>query len=165
MTESFQVRLLQEPDKEVLDQVESLFIDLYEYMTKHGLSNSLTIDGARKWRTSLERTMGRLGALVIAESDNKIIGFSRGVIRLSPDHLIGEKLGFVDHTFVKANWRAKGVGRQVFKTLEVWFYSKGVQKIELQVLCENSSAVNAWLAMGFKPELIQMQKRLSNPNS
>lgn len=165
MTNSWQVRLITRADKEILDQTETLFLDMYEYMAKHGLSNSLAADGVKKWRVAVERTLGRLGALAIAESDNKIIGFARGVVRLSPDHLASGKIGFVDHTFVCESWREKGIGRQIFKSLEQWFYSNGVQKLELQVLCDNTTAINAWLAMGFRPEFMQMQKTISESSS
>jgi len=164
MTNSWQVRRVATREEAVLDQVELLFLDMYDYMADHGLSNSLAADGAKKWRVGVEQTLGRLGTLAVAESDKQVIGFSRGVIRLSPDHLTSEKIGFVDHTFVCAKWRGKGVGRKMFESLEEWFSSKGVQKLELQVLCGNTSAINAWQAMGFQPELMQMQKIADNLN-
>lgn len=164
MTNSWQVRLVSEKEESVLNQIEPLFRDLYDYMADHGLVTSLAADGAKKWRGSAEHTLGRLGTLAIAESRGKVIGFARGIVRLSPEHLASEKIGFVDHTFVCQKWRGIGVGRELYNSLEKWFYSKGVRKLELQVLCGNTSAIDTWRAFGFQEELLQMRKILNEPN-
>jgi len=166
MSDALQIRLIDSKEETVvLDQVEVLLSDMYAYMADHGLMNSLAVDGAKKWRVGVGRTLGRLGTLVVAESDNQVVGFSRGIIRLSPDHLGNEKLGFVDHTFVCESWRGKGVGKKLFHALEEWFGSKGVSKLELQVLCGNTPAISAWQAMGFTSELLQMQKTIDKTDA
>jgi GNAT superfamily N-acetyltransferase len=154
----FQVRLLDSADEQILDQVESLFLEMYAYMSQKGLQLPLVDGGEKKWRLGLQRTLGHLGALVIAEIDDKVIGFMRGVIRLSPDHLGGQKIGYVDHTFIRAGMRGQGVGRAMFELLQDWFSSKRVLRLELQVLCGNEPGIDAWKAMGFQSELLQMQK-------
>ena len=159
------IRLIDFKEEAVLDQVELLLLDMYAYMSECGLANSLVADGAKKWRTGVERTLGRLGTLAVAESEDQVIGFLRGIIKISPDHLGNQKMGFVDHTFVAASWRGKGIGRKLFDATQTWFHSKGVNQLELQVLCENTSAIKAWQAMGFEPELFQMRKRIDKTDS
>lgn len=158
MNPAYHIRLLDSVDEHVLDQIELQLLDMYAYMSDHGLQMPLAEGGEKKWRVGVERTLGRLGALVVAEAGDKVVGFIRGVVRLAPDHLGGGKIGFVDHTFVDESMRGQGVGRAMFETLQSWFQSKGVQQLELQVLCGNRPAIEAWQAMGFQPELLQMRK-------
>lgn len=153
-------RLIDSEDANALDQIEQLLPAMYLYMSQCGLTLPLADGGAAKWRLAAQRTIGRLGTIAVACDGEQVVGFVRGVIRLGPDHLGSTKIGFVDHTFVAEKYRGQGVGRKLFTLLENWFRDSAVKRLELQVLCQNKSAIAAWSAFGFAPELLQMQKTI-----
>ena len=144
---------------QIMDQVEDLFADLYDYMEDTGLQMPLVDGGEKKWRNSIEKLVGgRFGILLGAISNEKLIGFSHGAIRYSADYLGGLMVGYITHLFVMPEFRSSRIGYKLLSDVEDWFDSKGVHSYELQVLCDNSLGIRFWEKMGYKRELLQMRK-------
>ena len=91
-----------------INQVEHLFLDMYEYMQHHGLLLGLADKGEKKWMDSVLKGLGRFGVLYISTVDKEITGFAHGSIRLSPDYLGNKKLGVITHVHLKEKYRAHG---------------------------------------------------------
>lgn len=141
-----------------LDDVEPLFLKLYAHMASHGLLLPLALGGERNWRKGVELTLGRLGVVVLARDGSRAVGFAQGLVRVTPDYLGAQKVGYVGHVFVDEDVRRRGALKLMFPVLQEWFRSKGVSSLELQVLWRNTGAIEAWAAMGFERELLQMRK-------
>jgi ribosomal protein S18 acetylase RimI-like enzyme len=154
------VRLLSEPDQ-LLDQAEQLLTRMYDYMVDHGLLLPLANEGAKAWRSTVEATLGRLGALVVATAQNDLVGFAQGMIRLTPSYLGNQKVGAVVHLYVSDDYRGQGIGEKMYLELEKWFVDKSVHSVDLQVLCANSCGIAFWRKMGFADELLQMRRFLT----
>ena len=144
--------------EQYLDQVENLFVQLFDYMKTVGLVTPLIKGGEKLWRDSLEKTIGKMSVLIIAEKDKEVMGFAHGILRFAPNFLGEYKIGFVPHVYVSSKVRAKGVGENLYLKLEEWFKQKDVKVYELQVLCGNSGAINFWEKMGYIKNIVQMYK-------
>ncbi len=131
---------------------------MYEYMERHGLILSLSEDGAEKWTNSINNTLGKYGVIVIAERENKIIGFAHGALKYLPDHLGNFKIGSITHIYVEEKYRGAGIGKKLTEMLEDWFRRQQVHSIELQVISGNSESVEFWRNLGYIEELKQFRK-------
>lgn len=147
-----------EKESPLLDQVERLFVEFYDYMNTVGLRKYLGRQGEKVWRSSVEKTLGRFGVLVGALCEDKIIGFAHGIIRFEPDFLGGAKTGYITHVFANPDFRNMDLGGKMVRELERWFKDNGIHEYVLQVLCGNVKAVAFWEKMGYKKDFFQMSK-------
>jgi ribosomal protein S18 acetylase RimI-like enzyme len=158
MPDNFSIREIISKEDPTINQVEQLFLDMYEYMQHHGLLLGLADKGEKKWMDSVLKGLGRFGVLYISTVDKEITGFAHGSIRLSPDYLGNKKLGVITHVHLKEKYRAHGAGKAMVKKLEEWFSDQDVHSIELQVLGDNIPAIGFWQKMGYRNELVQCRK-------
>ena len=80
----------------------------------------------------------RLGAIWVAESDARLIGYLIAVLVLSVEHqgLMGE----IDEFFVLPEARSRGVGRQLLAAAETGLAARGCLRLQLQLRVANSAA-------------------------
>lgn len=144
-------------------QLEGLFILMYNYMNDKGLHHRLTNGGEKYWIESVEKTLNKLGILCIAledGSDERVVGFAHGTLKLLPSYLGGSKVGTITHVYVLPEFRRYGLGRRLVEELELWLFACGVESIELQVLHLNELGILFWREMGYNLELYQMRKKM-----
>lgn len=98
--------------------------------------------------------------MLVAEDNGKIIGRIVGVIIKAPSYITPKKIGNIDDTFIKENYRQKGIGEKLLKELLKWFKDKNIKHIELSVDARNKIGVNAWRKFGFYDYIIEMRKDL-----
>ena len=80
----------------------------------------------------------RLGAIWVAESDARLVGYLIAVLVLSVEHqgLMGE----IDEFFVLPEARSRGVGRQLLAAAETALAARGCVRLQLQLRIANSEA-------------------------
>ena len=153
-----QIREILAKDDPAFEKLESLFSDMYIYMSGSGLNIDLAEDGAATWLKGVVQGLGRFGTLQVAGIQEKIIGFAHGSIRLTPDYLGSKKVGVITHIYVDREHRGEGVGEKLVKELEKWFKTKEVHSVELQVLAGNKTGIAFWEKLGYPLELNQHRK-------
>jgi len=153
-----QYRRLSHPDDQAFDQVKSLFSDMYIFMQEHGLLLPLAEHGQEKWIQTVKRTVQRFCTVQIAIIGDQIIGFAHGALSMTPDYLGNKKVGVVTHIYVKPEYRKQDIAAKLLSELEEWFDEQQVHSIELQVLVENTRAIEFWKQMGYRKELLQFRK-------
>ncbi len=139
-------------------EVERLFTELYRHMEASGLQLPLDADGPEMWLRSAINTTGKFSHLIIAVSDDAVIGFVQGMIRFLPDYLGGHTVGLITHVYVDPSFRRSGAGRELVTRMEGWFRGRHVHSIELQVSSGNETAAGFWNRMGYTEELRQFRK-------
>jgi RimJ/RimL family protein N-acetyltransferase len=88
------------------------------------------------------------GVMFVCEEDKELIGFvagHRGVSRRQA-HLIYIAMGVLQAGL------GRGIGRSLLETLEEWAQSKGLQRLELMVNCNNGRAIRLYENFGFERE-------------
>jgi len=80
----------------------------------------------------------RLGAIWVAESDGRLVGYLIAVLVLSVEHrgLMAE----IDEFFVLPEARSRGVGRQLLAAAETALAARGCVRLQLQLGLANSEA-------------------------
>ena len=80
----------------------------------------------------------RLGAIWVAESDGRLVGYLIAVLVLSVEHrgLMAE----IDEFFVLPEARSRGVGRQLLAAAETALAARGCVRLQLQLGVANSDA-------------------------
>jgi len=102
--------------------------------------------------------MGENSIMLVAESDEKIIGFLSAYrghvnrIRHSATIVIGILEGF----------RGKGIGKTLFEELDQWAINNGISRLGLTVMVNNENAINLYKKTGFKIEGIKEKSCLVN---
>ena len=132
---------------------------MYYHMDNSGRLPPLSQDGSELWIQQLQKTLGRLQALVVAQEAGNIIGFGVGSIRLTPNYLGNKKIGFITHIFIVPEKRIHGIGKQIVKKLEEWFSKNIVDFIELEVLVDNEVGIEFWKKAGYENNLIKMRRK------
>ena len=156
--DNIQFRQIDSSEIRTLNQVASLFSEMYKYMEDLGLMINLADDGTEKWINSLKKTLNRFSILVVAEDEGQTVGFAVGALSVTPDYLGNRKVGVVTHIFVRPKFREQKIATELLGKLEEWFEERKVHSIELQVLAENDDAIDFWKRMGYENELYQFRK-------
>jgi GNAT superfamily N-acetyltransferase len=88
------------------------------------------------------------GLVLVALKDARAVGFSIAEIRRVRTGLQREPYGYVDTMAVTAEYRRKGIGREMFALITAWVQVKGVKRVELGVDARNAAANAFWREMG-----------------
>lgn len=155
----YTVEELTAPEPALFDQIEPMFLDMYDHMTRNGLLLRLAPGGEKLWRAWVESTLGRLTTLAIARApDGRVVGFALAAIALMPDYLGGGRVGRCHEAYVAPEARGQRVNSRMMQVLRSWFLAKGASSVEAQVLVGNASAIAVWERIGFRIERFQLRR-------
>jgi ribosomal protein S18 acetylase RimI-like enzyme len=98
--------------------------------------------------------------MLVAEDNNKIVGFINGKIEKRLPIFIEGKIGFISGIFIEEKYRRKGIGKLFINELTKWFKSKKIKNVELQVHLKNQIGLDAWEKYGFKSILYTQRLKL-----
>ena len=155
---NLKIKHITDSDDKSLQQVEQLFVDMYEFIKDKGLKLQLVEGGEKLWINSVKKSMDRFAALIVAIENDRVVGFIHGVIRFAPDFLGGSKVGFVTHQHIVPECRGKGLGKKMMFALEDWFKSKNIKSVELQANYFNEYSRKYLEKCGYEYELVQFRK-------
>ena len=149
---------------EDLSRVGTLWQELVDYHVQVDTRLPLAVPngGQRYARRLYDKLDDPYARLLVAESQGDLIGFVLGmIVDLAPDMFEQEVSGFLADIFVKADYRHRGVGRSLVKSLEAWFAERGVRHYEWHVAAHNASALAFWRAMGGEAMMVRMRTNLN----
>lgn len=153
------VHVLERSDDPRCPAVKDLFAAMYKEEAGYGSLATLAPEGAALWLKGATAGLERFGRLCVAEIDGNVIGFAHGTVRLLPDYIGGGAVGSVTHIYVDPKARRSGAARSLLNSLEDWFRSKNVSRIELTVVSDNPSGRAFWAACGYEVTLFQLYKK------
>jgi len=110
---------------------------------------------------------------LVATINGRVAGYiiAHTCIKFSFRKMTIQKEGFIDYIAVDPNYRRKGIGRELMKTIFLYFRKKKVKCIALEVEANNKKAINFYLKLGFNiskhkfvcgREILIMRKVLDN---
>ncbi len=102
------------------------------------------------------------GAFLVAEDQERIVGFIVGAILSSIDEVgvISAKRGRITELYVDARSRGKDVGRLLMQRAEDYLRSAGCQFIWVEVFAPNENAHSFYRHLGYRDYDIDMIKRV-----
>ncbi|MFX0057370.1 MAG: GNAT family N-acetyltransferase [Candidatus Hodarchaeota archaeon] len=88
--------------------------------------------------------------IFIAKEEDKILGFILAKIDTYPPIYLYDKYGAIYDLIVKSTYRRRGIGSKLLNTSIEWFYSKGLDRIELNIVSKNEKANDFYIKNGFQ---------------
>lgn len=93
--------------------------------------------------------------IFVAIEDNKIVGFITGEI-FKKKAWYNVQLGEINNIFVLEEYRQKGIGKKLVKTMMDTFKQEGITNIDLYTFGNNIDAIKFYEKIGFKKYNVQM---------
>ena len=94
---------------------------------------------------------------MVAEIDDKVIGYFIGKIEKAKSFIASKKIGKISDAFMEEKYRKSGIGRMMFDELVQWFKKNKIKHIELSVDSRNEIGVKSWQKFGFKEFMKKMR--------
>lgn len=95
--------------------------------------------------------------VVVAESDQNIIGSGYARIENAKLFLQHRKHAYLGFMYVEPGERGKGVIQKIIESLKQWSISKNITELTLEVYKNNASAIRAYEKVGFTQHIIEMR--------
>ena len=87
--------------------------------------------------------------ILVAEVENKIIGYLFGYIKDNGDAYIN-KVARLEAMFIEEDYRQRGIGNDLIAAFKKWAIKQKVSYIELSVCNNNNQAISIYKKNGFK---------------
>ena len=100
------------------------------------------------------------GLVLLSEVDEKPVGFSISIIKKNFPIFQLEKFGLILSIFVREEFRGLGISSKLKDESFKWLRRKGIEKVSLNVLPNNSQAIKVYEKWGFSTILSEMRMDL-----
>ena len=100
------------------------------------------------------------GLVLLSEVDEKPVGFSISIIKKNFPIFQLEKFGLILSIFVIEEFRGLGISSKLKDESFKWLRRKGIEKVSLNVLPNNSQAIKVYEKWGFSTILSEMRMDL-----
>jgi ribosomal protein S18 acetylase RimI-like enzyme len=118
-------------------------------------------DGRARYQAWMRKTLkNRKRVLWIAKDGGRVVGFTHALLHRTHRFLKRSVIGFITDLAVHEPYRRRGIGRELFRTVEDWLVSHGADDIRLSLAPINKQACVFWKQMGFKPYIYDMWKAI-----
>lgn len=97
---------------------------------------------------------------LVAEDNNKIVGYAIGKIDSRPKVYKVNRMGFILAIYVKREYRRQGISKKFIEKIFAWFKLKKIKYVELHVHGKNDPAVKTWMRYKFKTFLLHQRLKL-----
>jgi len=99
--------------------------------------------------------------LLIAKSDNAVVGFAFASIFRNYPLEVSRTIGVIDDVYVLPEFRGKGIGKKLAMECLNKMEAAGVKTVTLQVFTENKVAIKLYEKLGFKTYRYGMKKQIT----
>lgn len=89
--------------------------------------------------------------MFVAEKNGQVVAHILATIQTYPPVFEIDRYGLVMDLAVTTRCRRVGIGQHLFQMVKEWFYSKGMARIEIEVVTANDVSKAFWKKMGFEP--------------
>ena len=88
--------------------------------------------------------------VLVGRDKDKAVAFSLSKIQKRPPAYVHETYGYIDSLTVKSDYCRKGIGEQMLAKIYDWFESRGIGRIEVNVVVKNQVSYSFWEKQGFQ---------------
>lgn len=98
----------------------------------------------------------------VAKNEQEVVGVIIGQIKENGPTVLPERIGYIGITAVSSKMRRKGIGRKLWKKMNDWFLSKGIEEVQLYTDINNNGARDFWKYCGFDVILERRRKQIGS---
>lgn len=107
-----------------------------------------------------DRISGEDGIVLIAESENKVIGYLIGGIEEAASYRTFQLLGELEEMVVLEEFRGQKIGEQLVQEFFGWCRSKNLKRVRVEVSAPNFKGINFYHKLGFEDFNLILEKNL-----
>ena len=102
-------------------------------------------------------------ALLVAEADEKLVGFGHTIVRDTPVFpvFVPRRYAIAEGIVVKSGFQNHGIGRILMDKMQEWATTKGATSIELNVYEFNETAISFYERLGYQTLSRKMSKEIT----
>ena len=149
------IRKAKKEDIDAIAELNKKLFDFHRSFDKYYKSGSEYKKTFKKYLSSVIRKRGI--KILVAEDDNKIIGYFIGTIERAWPFTIPKKIGKISDGFIEEKYRGLGIGREMFNELIHWFKKNKVKHVLIYVDERNKLGMKVWKRFKFKEFLKLMR--------
>jgi GNAT superfamily N-acetyltransferase len=107
------------------------------------------------------------GEIFVAGKEGELIGFVciTGLLAPQQQDAVDQPYAFLSDFFVVPRFQCRGIGAALMRRAEQFAYARGVRRVALKVLAENSHAIEFYQHHHYQSRFIVMAKRLEMTES
>ena len=95
----------------------------------------------------------RFITFIAYDSPNFSIGFLEASIHeIIDEGCVVKHIGYIEGWYIEPNYRRKGFGAELVKTVEKWVSEQGLKEIAVDTNLDNIQSQNAYQALGYKEQ-------------
>ncbi|MFT3703135.1 MAG: GNAT family N-acetyltransferase [Agriterribacter sp.] len=98
--------------------------------------------------------------VLVAVVNNEIVGSGYAKILPAKPYQKYTSYAYLGFMYVKPAFRGQGINQKILQALMDWAKKQNLTEVRLEVYNENTTAKNAYLKAGFKPNLLEMRLEL-----
>jgi len=87
--------------------------------------------------------------IYLAKRGSELLGFVLGQIVTPEPPFLPEPYGYVAALYVIPDWRRKGIGGALMRSLTQWLAGRAIRRMELHTYVQNEEAFDFWRSVGF----------------
>lgn len=149
---------IRKANKEDTEKLVKMNAHLFDYHAKFDKYYRLGKETEKDYRKHLKNVIStRKYRILIAEENEKPVGFLAGRIEKPRAYAKPKKIGVISSAFILPKYRRMGVGKLMFNDFLEWCRKNKVKNIELSVDSRNEIGNGAWKKFGFKDFLKRMR--------
>lgn len=95
--------------------------------------------------------------LLVAVVNNEIVGSGYAKILSAEPFQKYTEYAYLGFMYVKPGFRGQGINQKILNGLVDWAKTQNLSEVRLEVYDKNTTAKNAYLKAGFKPNLLEMR--------
>lgn len=100
------------------------------------------------------------GCALVAEVDNKIVGYLVGGMSEISDYRNVSKMAEAENMYVLEEYRSLGIGGKLFQKFVDWCKTRGVERIRAVASVKNTRAIEFYKKEGFETYDIVLERKL-----
>lgn len=93
--------------------------------------------------------------VLVAEEGSEVVGMAYGEVH-APSRFSDERALELSSVVVRAEYRGRGIGRELVSNAARFTQDRGVARIELRTFAANEDAMRFWRSLGFAPRIVQL---------
>ena len=164
-SEAMMVSEVQVRDARVGDAkaITALWRELMELHCRLDSRFVVSVEGEREYLRHVVRMIRTRDARVLVSEElgsGRLVGYVVGEMQFRPYGGVSGRYGFIADIYVRESFRKRGIGREMVKTLQVWFVARKAVAIELYVSVVNADSQAFWRSLGMEPFLCLMHRDL-----
>ena len=153
--------LIKKCKKEDIPQLKDIYTECIQYHIKTGYHLDKVFNAPELFSDHAKELINRDdGLLIVAKSDNQIVGYCASKISEKPPVYAELRYGEIENLAVSRDFQRQGVGEKLFQETVKWLQKRNIKRIEIMVTIRNPKSNNFWQKMGFKTFMKTMDKEI-----